>query len=127
MPSALTFVHLVSPMSVVLTSDPPKKLLAIIAFFVVLFLIVEISGLRAQLSPETIRALFVQHTLIGLALFLRGIQRWELTICARLGVFSGGSICTGKRMGWCRDVHRWVVLLDVELLCHSLFWRYGAS
>ena len=56
-------------MPVTLTSDPKKKLLLIGAFFAVLFLAVEVTGLRAQLSPETIRALFEEHVGLGLVLF----------------------------------------------------------
>ena len=56
-------------MPVALTSDPKKKLLFIGAFFVALFLVVEVTGLRTQLSPDAIRTLFVEHTLVGLLLF----------------------------------------------------------
>ena len=56
-------------MSVALTSNPKKKLLFIGAFFVALFLVVEVTGLRTQLSPDLIRTLFLEHPLVGLLLF----------------------------------------------------------
>ena len=40
-----------------LTTDPKKKLLYIVVFFVVLYLVVEVTGFRARLSPETIKDL----------------------------------------------------------------------
>ena len=86
-------------MSVALTSDPPKKLLAIIAFFAVLFLIVEISGLRAQLSPETIRALFAQHTLIGLVLFCVAFSVGNLLYVPGWVFLVGAVFALGKEWG----------------------------
>lgn len=56
-------------MAIQLTSDPKKKLLLIVAFFAGVFLLVEMMGLRSQLSPEIIRTLFVEHTFVGLILF----------------------------------------------------------
>ncbi len=56
-------------MPISLTSDPKRKLLFIVVFFVGVFILVEIMGLRSHLSPETIRALFAEHTLVGLVLF----------------------------------------------------------
>ncbi len=56
-------------MNVALTTDPKKKLLYILVFFLVLFLLVEITGIRAQLSPEAVKALFIENTFWGLLLF----------------------------------------------------------
>ena len=56
-------------MNVALTTDPKKKLLYILGFFLVLFLLVEITGIRAQLSPEAVKALFIENTFWGLLLF----------------------------------------------------------
>ena len=56
-------------MTVALTTDPKKKLLYILGFFLALFMIVEITGIRSQLSPEAVKSLFLENTLWGLLLF----------------------------------------------------------
>ncbi len=56
-------------MSFLLTTDPKKKILYIVAFFVALYFLVELTGLRARLSPETIKSLFFEHTFWGLVFF----------------------------------------------------------
>lgn len=57
-------------MPIALTADPKKKLLLIVVFFVGVFILVEIMGLRSQLSSETIRALFTEPMLVGLVFFV---------------------------------------------------------
>lgn len=48
-----------------LTTDPKKKLLSIVAFFVLLYVVVEVTGLRAHLSPDVIKSLFFAYPVRG--------------------------------------------------------------
>ncbi len=86
-------------MSVALIFDPKKKLLAILSFFAILFLIVETTGLRAQLSPETIRVLFAQHTLIGLVLFCVAFSVGNLLYVPGWVFLVGAVFALGKEWG----------------------------
>lgn len=86
-------------MSVALVFDPKRKLLAIITFFALLFLIAEISGLRAKLSPEAIRVLFTQHTLIGLILFCLAYGIGNLLYVPGWVFLVGAVFALGKEWG----------------------------
>ncbi|MCA9421423.1 MAG: TVP38/TMEM64 family protein [Nitrospira sp.] len=52
-----------------LITDPKKKLLSIIAFFLLLYVMVALTGLRSHLSPDVIQALFFAYPVWGLVLF----------------------------------------------------------
>lgn len=86
-------------MPVALTSDPKKKLLFIGAFFVALFLVVEITGLRTQLSPDAIRTLFVEHTLVGLLLFCAAFSVGNLLYVPGWVFLVGAVFALGKEWG----------------------------
>ena len=87
------------PMPVTLTSNPKKKLLFIGAFFVALFLLVEVTGLRTQLSPDTIRTLFVEHTLVGLLLFCAAFSVGNLLYVPGWVFLVGAVFALGKEWG----------------------------
>ncbi len=86
-------------MAVTLISDPKKKLWFIVAFFAALFLLVEFTGLRAQLSPEAIRALFVEHTLVGLVLFCVAFSVGNLLYVPGWVFLVGAVFALGKEWG----------------------------
>ncbi|MCW5784293.1 MAG: hypothetical protein KIT39_13360, partial [Nitrospirales bacterium] len=52
-----------------LITDPKKKLLSIIAFFLLLYVTVALTGLRSHLSPDVIQSLFFAYPVWGLVLF----------------------------------------------------------
>jgi len=52
-----------------LTTDPKKKLLFIVTFFVLLYVVVEVTGLRSRLSPDVIEFLFFAYPVWGIVLF----------------------------------------------------------
>jgi len=56
-------------MTISLPTESPKKLLYILTFFVVLYLMMEMSGLRSNISPGTIKEIFLHHTILGLFFF----------------------------------------------------------
>ena len=87
------------PMPVALTFDSNKKLLYIGAFFVVLFLAVQVTGLRTQLSPDIIRALFDQHTLVGLMLFCLAFSVGNLLYVPGWVFLVGAVFALGKEWG----------------------------
>ena len=87
------------PMPVALTSDPKKKLLFIGTFFVALFLVVEVTGLRTQLSPDAIRTLFVEHTLVGLLLFCAAFSVGNLLYVPGWVFLVGAVFALGKEWG----------------------------
>ncbi len=82
-----------------LTFDPRKKLISIVAFFGVLFLVVELSGLRTQLSPEAIRALFVEHTVVGLVFFCVAFSVGNLLYVPGWVFLVGAVYALGKEWG----------------------------
>jgi uncharacterized membrane protein YdjX (TVP38/TMEM64 family) len=86
-------------MPVALTSNPKKKLLFIGAFFVALFLVVEVTGLRTQLSPDNIRILFVEHTLVGLLLFCVAFSVGNLLYVPGWVFLVGAVFALGKEWG----------------------------
>ena len=87
------------PMPIALTSNPKKKLLFIGAFFVALFLVVEVTGLRTQLSPDNIRILFVEHTLVGLLLFCVAFSVGNLLYVPGWVFLVGAVFALGKEWG----------------------------
>jgi uncharacterized membrane protein YdjX (TVP38/TMEM64 family) len=86
-------------MPVALTSDPKKKLLFIGAFCVALFLVVEVTGLRTQLSPDVIRTLFLEHTLVGLLLFCAAFSVGNLLYVPGWVFLVGAVFALGKEWG----------------------------
>ena len=82
-----------------LISDPKKKLLFIGAFFLGLFLVVEVTGLRAQLSPDAIRVLFEDHILVGLVLFCLAFSVGNLLYVPGWVFLVGAVFALGKEWG----------------------------
>jgi len=82
-----------------LTTDPKKKLLYIVVFFVVLYLVVEVTGFRARLSPETIKDLFLTHTLWGLVLFCLAFSVGNLLYVPGWVFLVGADFALGKDWG----------------------------
>ena len=87
------------PMSLFFNADPKKKILYIALFFIVLFLAVEVSGLRAVLSPETVKALFFEHTFWGLALFCVAFSIGNLLYVPGWVFLVGAVFALGKEWG----------------------------
>lgn len=52
-----------------LTTDPKKKFLSIGVFFIFLYVVVEVTGLRSNPSPDVIKALFFAYPVWGMVLF----------------------------------------------------------
>ncbi|WP_447969628.1 TVP38/TMEM64 family protein [Nitrospira sp. M1] len=86
-------------MSLVLTTDPKKKVLYIIVFFVLLYLIVEATGLRSKLSPETIKDLFLEHTFWGLVVFCVAFSIGNLLYVPGWVFLVGAVFALGKEWG----------------------------
>ncbi len=86
-------------MSFLLTTDPKKKILSIVAFFVVLYLIVEMTGLRSKLSPETIKTLFIEHTVWGLVFFCVAFSIGNLLYVPGWVFLVGAVFALGKEWG----------------------------
>ncbi len=86
-------------MSSLLVTDPRKKILYIIIFFVVLFLAVELSGLRSALSPETIQSLFLEHTFWGLVFFCVAFSIGNLLYVPGWVFLVGAVFALGKEWG----------------------------
>ncbi len=86
-------------MPIALTADPKKKLLFIVVFFVGVFILVEIMGLRSHLSPETIHALFAEHTLVGLVLFCLAFSLGNLLYVPGWVFLVGAVYALGKEWG----------------------------
>ncbi len=111
-------------MPVALTSDPKKKLLLIGGFFIVLFLFVELTGLRAQLSPDTIRALFVQHTFVGLVLFCLAFSVGNLLYVPGWVFLVGAVFALGKEWG---GVATFIAGLCSSTLSFFLIRHFGGT
>ena len=86
-------------MSLLLTTDPKKKILYIGAFFVVLFLAVEVSGLRSDFSPQTIKALFLEHPFWGLVFFCVAFSVGNLLYVPGWVFLVGAVFALGKEWG----------------------------
>ena len=81
------------------TTDPKKKLLYILAFFVVLYLVVEVTDFRSRLSPEIIKDLFLTHTLWGVVLFCAAFSLGNLLYVPGLVFLVGAVFALGKEWG----------------------------
>lgn len=86
-------------MTIALTTDPKKKLWFIVSFFMVLYLIVELSGLRSQFSPETIKDIFLRHTVLGLFLFCLAYSVGNLAYIPGWVFLVGAVFALGKDWG----------------------------
>ena len=86
-------------MPVTLTSDPKKKLLFIVGFFAAVFLVVEITGLRTQLSPDVIRRIFEEHIVVGLVLFCLAFSVGNLLYVPGWVFLVGAVFALGKEWG----------------------------
>ena len=86
-------------MKISLTTDPKKKLLYIVAFFLVLYVVVEVTGFRVHLSPTTIKGLFLTHTLWGLVLFCLAFSVGNLLYVPGWVFLVGAVFALGKEWG----------------------------
>jgi uncharacterized membrane protein YdjX (TVP38/TMEM64 family) len=86
-------------MPVTLSSDPKKKLLFIGAFFAALFFVVQVTGLRSQLSPDIIRGLFEKHIYVGLVLFCLAFSVGNLLYVPGWVFLVGAVFALGKEWG----------------------------
>lgn len=86
-------------MAISLPTDPKIKLLYIVSFFIALFFIIEISGLRAQISPEVIKDLFLQHIVLGLFLFCLAYSLGNLIYVPGWIFLVGAVLALGKEWG----------------------------
>lgn len=86
-------------MTLSLTTDPKKKILYIVTFFIVLYILVELSGLRSQISPEAIQEIFLQHTILGLFLFCLAYSVGNLAYIPGWVFLVGAVFALGKEWG----------------------------
>lgn len=81
------------------TTSPKRKLLYILCFFGGLYLIAEATGLRSSLSPQTIKALFLEHRLVGILLFCLAFIVGNLLYVPGLVFLVGAVFALGKEWG----------------------------
>jgi uncharacterized membrane protein YdjX (TVP38/TMEM64 family) len=81
------------------TANPKKKLLYICTFFAVLYLIVEITGFRSSLSPDTVRTLFWQYQVWGIVLFCLAFSIGNLLYVPGWVFLVGAVFALGKEWG----------------------------
>lgn len=80
-------------------TNPKKKLLSIVAFFAVLYLVVEVTGFRSRLSPHEVKALFWQHQVWGIALFCLAFSVGNLLYVPGWVFLVGAVFALGKEWG----------------------------
>lgn len=88
-----------APMNFSLTTDPKKKLLAIAVFFVLLYVVVEVTGLRSNLSSEVIENLFFAYPVWGIALFCLAFSLGNLLYVPGWVFLVGAVFALGKEWG----------------------------
>ncbi len=81
------------------TISPKRKLLYIVLFFAVVYLTVELSGLRSRLSPAYIRDLFWQHETWGVVLFCLAFSAGNLLYVPGWVFLMGAVFALGKEWG----------------------------
>lgn len=82
-----------------LTTDPKKKLLCIGAFFVFLYLVVEVSGLRSRLTPDQIKIVFFAYPVWGIVLFCLAFSFGNLLYVPGWVFLVGAVFALGKEWG----------------------------
>lgn len=82
-----------------LTADPKKKLLSIVSFFVLLYVVVEVTGLRSDLSPEVIKSLFFAYPVWGIVLFCLAFSLGNLLYVPGWVFLVGAVFALGKEWG----------------------------
>ena len=80
-------------------SDPKKKILYIAAFFTVLYITIELTGLRSRLSPETIKGFFFEHTLWGMVVFCVAFSIGNILYVPGWVFLVGAVFALGKEWG----------------------------
>ena len=111
-------------MAISLTTDPKKKLLYIVAFFTLLYIIVELSGFRSALSPENIKALFLQHPFGGLFLFCLAFSIGNLLYVPGWVFLVGAVFALGKEWG---GVATFAAALCSSVISFVLIRRLGGT
>ncbi len=86
-------------MTISLATDPKKKLLYIVAFFIALYLMMEISGLRPHIAPEAIKEIFLRHTVLGVVLFCLAYSVGNLVYVPGWIFLVGAVLALGKEWG----------------------------
>jgi uncharacterized membrane protein YdjX (TVP38/TMEM64 family) len=82
-----------------LTTDPKKKLLYIVVFFVSLYGVVEVTGLRSNLSSEAIENLFFAYPVWGIVLFCLAFSLGNLLYVPGWIFLVGAVFALGKEWG----------------------------
>ena len=82
-----------------LITDPKKKLLFIIAFFLLLYVTVALTGLRSHLSPDVIQSLFFAYPVWGLVLFCLAFSFGNLLYVPGWIFLVGAVFALGKEWG----------------------------
>ncbi|WNM57082.1 TVP38/TMEM64 family protein [Candidatus Nitrospira allomarina] len=82
-----------------LITDSKKKLLYIIAFFLLLYVIVTLTGLRSHLSPDVIQSLFFAYPVWGLVLFCLAFSFGNLLYVPGWIFLVGAVFALGKEWG----------------------------
>lgn len=82
-----------------LITDPKKKLLSILAFFLLLYVMVALTGLRSHLSPDVIQSLFFAYPVWGLVLFCLAFSFGNLLYVPGWIFLVGAVFALGKEWG----------------------------
>jgi len=86
-------------MNFFLTMDSKKKLLSIGAFFVFLYVVVEVTDLRSHLSPDVIKSLFFAYPVWGIVLFCLAFSLGNLLYVPGWVFLVGAVVALGKEWG----------------------------
>ena len=106
------------------TANPKKKLLYICAFFAVLYLIVELTGFRSRLSPETVRALFWQYQAWGIVLFCFAFSAGNLLYVPGWVFLVGAVFALGKEWG---GVTTYAAAISSSVISYYLIRAVGGN
>jgi len=86
-------------MNVFVTADPKSKILSILAFFALLYGVVEWTGLRTNLSPDLIKTVFIHYPFWGILIFCAVYSLGNLLYVPGWVFLVGAVFALGKEWG----------------------------
>lgn len=93
------------------TTDRKKKLLSIVGFFILVYVVVEVTGLRSFLSPEVIKSVFFVYPVWGIVLFCLAFSLGNFLYVPGWVFLAGAVFALGKEWG--------AIVTLVAALCSS--------
>ena len=114
-------------MNLFLTTDPKKKLLYIISFFLLLYVVVELTGLRSHLSPAVIKGLFFAYPVWGIALFCLAFSLGNLLYVPGWVFLVGAVFALGKEWGAIATLVAALCSSTIGFFSDSCGWWNGSS